>query len=127
MKEQKITLFFHERMLRNLGKDVVQYISTLIDETPEAWEGLRAAFDNYHQAVESKKVEVGKQDVWIEIQENGEEMFLWGIHLSVPQPGSTPLRFRYGKFLTFKSTVAEVFDVLCSYEQGRELLKCGEY
>ena len=52
---------------KSLPKDIVQYLSKYIDETPKAWKVFKIAFDNSNQAMQQKKVEVLNQDAWIEV------------------------------------------------------------
>lgn len=97
-------------MFAQLPKDVVQHIGTLIDESPEQWEALKVVFQNSSQAVEAKRREIGQRDVWIEIHENGSDMYIWAIHLY--QPSQSSDKNAGMKILTLRTTVAEVFAAL---------------
>jgi len=52
---------------KSLPKDIVQYLSKYIGETPEEWEVFAIAFDNSNQATQQKKHEVLNRDAWLEI------------------------------------------------------------
>lgn len=50
-----------------LPKDICQYMSKYIEETPEAWEAFKVSFRHSNQAIMVKKREVLSTPVWVEL------------------------------------------------------------
>ncbi len=86
--------------MNKLPRDVVQYLSKYIEETPEIWEVFKEFFDNSNQAIIQKKIEVLNRPAWIEMSIGGwDEVDVRKIYLIKPE---TTVKYDHIHMCTYK-------------------------